>query len=425
MPAPGAMPRSRARGRSTSLTAGRSRQQPRPRSLRSRAPGSRRGLLPCASASAAIIIRQPGRRVKWLSSLRGASSCSVRVPSRWQSSFSLSPLAAQTPAKRPLTYDVVDYWRSIQGTRLSQDGQWLAYALTAPGEDGELVVRNLKTNQEFEIAARHESDVHARRQVRDLHDRADEGRRRARESRPGRGRRRRRRRRAAARAARRRRRLAQLTRHHDVCPAAQVTTIEHVATFRLPEESSTWLAYHKARAGRRTRRRSWRRTRGRWWRRRTRRCGHARGDSSRQRQAGAEGENAANANEKRKDAGTDLIVRNLTTGQETTIPEVTEFAWNKTGAGSRTPCRRPMRAKDGAFVRQHGRRLGRHAAHGQGQLQEPRLRRRRQAARVPERPGGVRQEGLAVPALLLEDRRRRRDRARVGGDEGHARRAWS
>jgi hypothetical protein len=63
--------------------------------------------------------------------------------------FSLNPLAAQTAARRPLTYDVVDSWRSIQGTRLSQDGQWLAYALTAPGDDGELVVRNLKTNQDL------------------------------------------------------------------------------------------------------------------------------------------------------------------------------------------------------------------------------------------------------------------------------------
>src|SRR5712671_2823767 len=60
-------------------------------------------------------------------------------------------LTAQTPAaaKRPLTYDVVDYWKSIQGTRLSDDGQWLAYATTAQSEDGEVVVRNLRTGQEF------------------------------------------------------------------------------------------------------------------------------------------------------------------------------------------------------------------------------------------------------------------------------------
>ena len=46
-------------------------------------------------------------------------------------------------------YDVVDSWRSIQGTRLSNDGQWLAYALTAQGEDGELVVRTSRSGQEF------------------------------------------------------------------------------------------------------------------------------------------------------------------------------------------------------------------------------------------------------------------------------------
>src|SRR6476661_241668 len=60
------------------------------------------------------------------------------------------PLTAQTSAaKRPLGYDVVDYWKSIQGTRLSDDGQWLAYATTAPGDDGEIVVRSLRSGQEF------------------------------------------------------------------------------------------------------------------------------------------------------------------------------------------------------------------------------------------------------------------------------------
>src|SRR5438094_781528 len=62
-------------------------------------------------------------------------------------------LTAQTPQpKRPLSYDVVDYWKSIQGTRLSDDGQWLAYATTAQSEDGEVVVRNLRTGQEFKQA---------------------------------------------------------------------------------------------------------------------------------------------------------------------------------------------------------------------------------------------------------------------------------
>ena len=59
------------------------------------------------------------------------------------------PSAQALPEKRLLSYDVVDSWRSIQGTRLSNDGQWLAYATTSQAEDGELVVRNVKTGQEF------------------------------------------------------------------------------------------------------------------------------------------------------------------------------------------------------------------------------------------------------------------------------------
>ncbi len=75
--------------------------------------------------------------------------------------------------------------------------------------------------------------------------------------------------------------------------------------------------------------------------------------------------------------------------------------------------RRRVRAQD---ERRHGRR----AAQGQGQLQEPRVRRSRRAARVPQRSGRVRQGRLAVSRLLLEGRRRGGRRARVGGDARHA-----
>src|SRR6188474_3628249 len=66
--------------------------------------------------------------------------------------WSLTAQSPTTAAKRPLTYDVMDYWRSIQGTRLSDDGQWLAYATTAQAEDGELIVRNVRSGQEFKHA---------------------------------------------------------------------------------------------------------------------------------------------------------------------------------------------------------------------------------------------------------------------------------
>ena len=56
------------------------------------------------------------------------------------------------PQKKPITHDVYDSWKSIQGTKLSADGVWLAYALTPQDGDGELIVRNLKTNAEIHAA---------------------------------------------------------------------------------------------------------------------------------------------------------------------------------------------------------------------------------------------------------------------------------
>src|SRR6185295_11461051 len=58
-------------------------------------------------------------------------------------------LRAQSVAKRPLTYDVYESWKSIGGTRLSDDGQWFAYSVTSTAEDGELIVRNLQSGQDF------------------------------------------------------------------------------------------------------------------------------------------------------------------------------------------------------------------------------------------------------------------------------------
>src|SRR3954471_12866963 len=57
--------------------------------------------------------------------------------------------AQAAPAKKPITHDVYDSWKSIQGTKLSTDGVWLAYALTLQDGDGERVVRNLKTTAEI------------------------------------------------------------------------------------------------------------------------------------------------------------------------------------------------------------------------------------------------------------------------------------
>jgi dipeptidyl aminopeptidase/acylaminoacyl peptidase len=57
--------------------------------------------------------------------------------------------AAQQLGKPALTHADYAQWRSIQGTQLSRDGQWLAYALVGQESDGELVLRRLADGQEW------------------------------------------------------------------------------------------------------------------------------------------------------------------------------------------------------------------------------------------------------------------------------------
>jgi dipeptidyl aminopeptidase/acylaminoacyl peptidase len=252
-------------------------------------------------------------------------------------------LTAQTPAqaKRPLSYDVVDYWKSIQGTRLSDDGQWLAYATSAQGDDGELVVRSLRSGQEFKhprgtspvftpdgrfvvftIAqpkAEEEREAQASGGNASETPQAESGRGgrgngRPREPRTGMG-------------------IMTL-------PDGQVKTFEKVGSFSLPEKSFTWLAYHKGIGG-------------------AGGPGGRGGAGGRGRAGGGRGAPPAGgtpvaqsaSRERRKDPGADLIIRNLATGDEVTIPEVTEYEWTRTGDWIAYAVSSADAAKDGAFAR--------------------------------------------------------------------------
>ena len=55
----------------------------------------------------------------------------------------------QTPTKRSLTHNDYDNWRSIQGQRISDDGKFLAYSLVPQDGDSEVVVRNLASGTEW------------------------------------------------------------------------------------------------------------------------------------------------------------------------------------------------------------------------------------------------------------------------------------
>jgi dipeptidyl aminopeptidase/acylaminoacyl peptidase len=245
-------------------------------------------------------------------------------------------LTAQTPgpAKRPLTYDVVDSWKSIQGTRLSDDGQWLAYATTAQGDDGEVVVRNLRSGQEFTRArgtlpavtpdgtfviftiAQPKADEEKEKEA------AEASAPSAGSGQSG----------AAARTPKTSLGIMTL-------PDGQVKTFDKVGSFSLPHKSSAWVAYHKGLAATTGDRG------GRGGAQGARGAGGAQGAGA----ATPEGKNASR--EKRKDSGADLIVRNLITGDEVTIPEVTEYEWNRNGDWIAYAVSSADAAKDGAFAR--------------------------------------------------------------------------
>lgn len=267
-----------------------------------------------------------------------------------------TPATATTAAKRQLTYEAVDYWRAIQGTRLSQDGQWLAYALTSPGDDGELVVRHLASGREYRsprgtnpsftpdgkvvvfTIAQSKADEERERQQ---NQRANaQGGNQGRGNRGGRGG-------ESSRVPRTGMGIMSL-------PAGQVTSIDRVGSFRVADESSTWLAYYKGVGGTGGGGRGGRGGAG---------AGRQGGAAATAAPAtaptaasGAAGETAQGgqdgaARERRKDPGSDLILRNLLTAEEITIPDVTEYDFDTKGAWLAYATSSTDAAKDGAFAR--------------------------------------------------------------------------
>src|ERR1043165_2577127 len=60
-----------------------------------------------------------------------------------------SVLSAQQQAKRPITHQDYDSWRSITASQISRDGKFVAYAYMPEDGDGEIVVRNIATGVDW------------------------------------------------------------------------------------------------------------------------------------------------------------------------------------------------------------------------------------------------------------------------------------
>ena len=57
--------------------------------------------------------------------------------------------AAPAAAKRPITHQDYDSWRSISAQQISRDGKYVAYAYVPQDGDGEIVVRNIATGVDW------------------------------------------------------------------------------------------------------------------------------------------------------------------------------------------------------------------------------------------------------------------------------------
>src|SRR5262245_55471347 len=226
--------------------------------------------------------------------------------------FYLASAGPSGQQKRPITHDVYDSWKSIQGTKVSRDGTWVAYALVPQDGDGELVVRNLKTNAEYRaprgrdpiITSDAKLVVFAKAPLKADVDKARKAKKKPEEM-PKNG-----------------------VGIVDLSNGRVTTLAEHVKSFRLPEDPIKFVAYltlppEPPEKGRRDA-----------------------PDGARRLQPSDAAET-----KKKREPGTDLIIRDLSTATHQTIPEVAEYAVSRDGSAIAYAISSKAPANDGAFVR--------------------------------------------------------------------------
>jgi len=196
-------------------------------------------------------------------------------------------LAAQAPAalKPAVPYSAYDGWRTINGTVLSHDGAWLAYALVPEDGDGELVVRNLSTGVEHRAPRGEKPAITAdgryvvytlvpTRAARDA-ARHKSGDKTAAKPQDGMG-------------------IMNLA-------TGAVETVDKVKSFALAENASAFVAYRL--------------------------------DAEKEKGKAAPEEAGESAHFPKPDEfGSELVIRNLASGQTATVADVTEYTWSKDGA---------------------------------------------------------------------------------------------
>jgi len=230
---------------------------------------------------------------------------------------------AQT-AKKPIGYDVYDSWKSIQGTRISDDGRWLIYSLV-PGEgDSELVVLELQTGKETRYPRGKEAVItpdnlfviYTIAPPKAEVDKAKKDKKKP-EDQPKNG-------------------LGIIN-----LKTGELVTVDRVKSFKVAEDSGKFIAYLlEAPPGKET-------DKDKTEKKEETKVSQEEKKESAQKPAEKQDEKKA---EKKKEPGTELIIRHLETGKTVSVQEVSEYAWSKDGRllAYATSSKKPE--GDGAFL---------------------------------------------------------------------------
>lgn len=246
----------------------------------------------------------------------------------------LSLTSASARQKVPLDHSVYDAWNRISARAISRDGQWMLYRLTPGMGDSELHVRNIRSGQTFEIdrgdGAQFSYDsrfVVFQIEPQDSIVKALrlEGTRQANLPKDSLG-------------------ILDLQ-------SGAITRMERVKAFALPAEAAGWVAYHHEAPPpepRDTTEGAGRGARG--------------GDSGVLDFQRAQGGN----DEDEKEEGTELVVRNLSSGREWQYQDVTSFVLDVEGSRFAYAASNEEGDADGVYVAQLGEAEPRAVMVGEG-----------------------------------------------------------
>ena len=233
-----------------------------------------------------------------------------------------SAAGSAAAAKKPLSYDAYNGWRSIQGNQLSRDGQWLVYALVPQDGDGELVVRNLRTDKEFRAARGRQPVITVDGKfvlfsiapLKAEVDKAKKDKKKPEEQ---------------PKSALGIMDLA----------TGQVTTVDRVKSFKVPEEFGSFAAYLLEPPLKKPEEKK----------EEPKKEPEAKPEAKPEVKKEEGKAEEPKKEEKKKEPGTELVVRELSTGKETRIAEAVECVWNKPGTRLAYSVSSKVPANDGVF----------------------------------------------------------------------------